>query len=125
TRLNVWADKSQSVWFRTLFQIPAGSSGAEIKVRALHDVKVFVDGILLFQSDPNTNWKVAHRIELPAGLGVRQHGLILIVGNPRGPALTLVAGPKLNIRSNGSWESSEDGMLWVPAVVADAPKDPP
>jgi hypothetical protein len=122
--LFVWLEPAVSSGFRKPFDVPPGFKGAEIKVRALREVKVFVDRHPVFQTEPGGNWKEEHRIELPATLAAGPHVLDLAVRNLRGPALALVNAPELNLDSNQSWQASGDGNTWFAAVTTDAPKEP-
>jgi hypothetical protein len=124
TNLFRWVVESQSSAFRARFQVPAGFTGAEVEVHALREVKVYIDRHQVVEAEPSPNWKVGHRIELPATLAAGPHTFELIVRNLHGPALALVYGPQVNLRSGASWQVNRDGKHWEPVALADAPKDP-
>jgi len=116
--------------FRIDFHVPpaTGNSAPSVttlRVRALRDVVVSIDGVLVFEAHPDAaNWKQGYDVALPSGLKAGVHRLFLDVSNPNGPSLARARGVEVGIASGEPWDASADGRTWSHAIRAGRLSDP-
>jgi hypothetical protein len=108
-------------YFKRGFDID-GEVGARLHLRAMRQVAVYLDGRLIFQTDPGQVGWIAERIvDLGPYLTRGEHTLWITVRNPHGPTLLLAHAPALDIATGRSWLASPDGESWSAAALASDP----
>jgi len=95
---------------------------AQLHLRAMRQVAVYLDGKLLFRTDPGqVGWIAERTIDLGPSLTRGEHTLWISVFNSHGPNLLLARAPALDIATGRSWLASPDGAHWSPAALASDP----
>jgi hypothetical protein len=111
--------------FRTDIEIPKEFAGAELRVRALRQVVVSLDGNQLFDTGPRVDdWRTIYRIPLSKDVQSGKHELRFRVIDANGPCLMWAYSPKIQLHSDEHWQASLDGITWSPAIGADHESDP-
>ncbi|MEW6333903.1 MAG: hypothetical protein AB1558_06510 [Thermodesulfobacteriota bacterium] len=106
--------------FRTRLEIPDVPERAILVLRAMKQAELFLDGRPLFRTPGGPErWKETHRIDLKPWLAKGVHELRADVFHGNGHPALLAYCESLGIASGGSWEASDDGLRWRPAIRAD------
>jgi hypothetical protein len=104
--------------YRKQFLLERNVPDATLTVRAFRTAQVYLDGQLVSPFNDSDNGKNPRFIELK-GLERGPHELGIAVQNENGPALLLAYCPSLGISTGPGWESSVDGITWLPATLAE------
>jgi hypothetical protein len=95
---------------------------AQLHLRAMRQVSVYLDKQRIFRADPNqVGWIAEQIIDLSPYLTKGDHTLRIMVFNSSGANLLLAHAPTLDIATGPSWFASEDGEHWSPAALASDP----
>jgi hypothetical protein len=113
----------QAVFRKTL---PSVQGSAEVRVAALREFRLFVNGALVHASGAEGNWKVPTSLDLGAFLQAARNEVVIQVHNPDGPPLLYVSSgaPVAALDTRGAeraeapWRVSRDGRTFVDAVQA-------
>ena len=115
------------VEFRRLFRLEDVPSECKIKVRAMIQFSVVVNGKTVEENSQSEqhNWKLARTYDIAPMLQKDNNSILIRVSNPEGPPVLLVEVPKLKLpdseiklSSNTDWEAAPDPNFnqWVKAV---------
>jgi Flp pilus assembly protein TadD len=109
--------------FRRTFSLPSRPGEASLRVRALRQAVVRLNGQVVSFSNPSGSWKQDSRQDVAALLRPGKNEISVTVSNDRGPAaLWLVLEcPEVALASDLSWEASRMGATWQSAVLATDP----
>ncbi len=119
-RLDAYPPETNTTWFRTSFGSTRTLQEAELKLVALEDASVYVDGKPIHHEDGGTsaNWKIPRGIALRefAAHG-RQHELSVRVSRRGGHPAMKAECTALGIATDDTWSASLDGVNWSPAIT--------
>jgi 4-amino-4-deoxy-L-arabinose transferase-like glycosyltransferase len=115
------------VEFRRLFRLDDVPSEYKIKIRAMRQFSMVVNGQAVEEDSQREqhNWKFALKYDIASFFQKGDNSIVIRVSNPEGPPVLLVEGPKLNssngeikLSSNTDWEAAPDPSFtgWVKAV---------
>jgi len=122
------ADKiSGAVEFRRRFQLEDAPSKCRIKVRAMLQFSIAVNGQAVEKDSQRGqhNWKFPRTYDIASTLQKGDNAIVIRVSNPEGPPALLVQGSilkspdgKLKLSSDTDWEAASDPNFneWVSAV---------
>ena len=114
-----WSDKL-STSFRYRLEIREIPESAILTLRVMKQADVFLDGSLLFKTPGGPErWRESHRIDLRPWLAKGVHELRIDVVHWNGHPAFLAYCKSLGIFSGESWEASNDGREWMPALPVD------
>ncbi len=115
--LRSWRGKF-TVAYRRQFILEKAVPDSVLTVRALRTAQVYLDGQPVSPSDEKDDWKNPRSVELK-DLLPGPHELGIAVSNENGPALLLAYGSALGIFTGPGWETSVDGVNWLPATLVE------
>jgi hypothetical protein len=119
-RLAIYWSENLSASFRCRLDIRGTPEKAVLTFRAMKKADVYMDGRLIFSTSADLErWKEPHRLDLAPWLKEGKHELRLDVSNWNGHPALLAYGKSLGIFSGESWEASNDGLAWLPALSVD------
>lgn len=115
------------VEFRRLFRLEDVPPECKIKVRAMIQFSVVVNGKTVEEDSQSEqhNWKLARTYDIAPMLQKDNNSILIRVSNPEGPPVLLVEVPKLKLpdseiklSSNTDWEAAPDPNFnqWVKAI---------
>jgi len=118
---------SGKVEFRRRFQLVDAPSKCEIKVRAMQQFSIAVNGQSIEEDSQREqrNWKLPRAYDIASALRQGENALVIRVSNPEGPPALLVQGStlespdgRINLSSDTHWEAAPDPNFdkWVSAV---------
>jgi len=114
-----WSGKL-STSFRYRLDVPEIPEKAVLTFRAMKQAAVYLDEQLLFRtSDDPDRWKELHSLDLAPRLATGKHELRIDASNLNGHPALLAYCKSLGIFSGESWEASNDGREWMPALPVD------
>jgi hypothetical protein len=103
--------------YRKQFILEKDFPDAVLTVRALRTAQVYLDGQLVSPFDERDDAQNPRYVEL-RGLMPGPHELGIAVKNENGPALLMAYCDALGIFTGPAWETSVDGVNWLPATLA-------
>jgi hypothetical protein len=107
----------QTTIFRTKFDVRETPKQAILSLRAMKRGIVWLDNQVIFQSDLNLNeWKREFQVDITKRLSIGTHELRVAVMNQNGPPAVIAFCKSLNIVTGESWEATNDGNTWKPAL---------
>jgi hypothetical protein len=119
-QLRIHWSESLSTSFRCRLDVQGIPEEAVLTFHAMKKAVVYLDGRLIFRtSEDMERWKEPHRLDLAPWLEAGKHELRLDVSNWNGHPALLAYGKSLGIFSGESWEASNDGHKWMPALPVD------
>lgn len=114
-----WSE-SLSTSFRCRLEVPGTPEKAVLAFRAMKKAVVYLDGRLIFgTSEDLQRWKEPYRLDLKPWLETGKHELRIDVSNWNGHPALLAYCKSLGVFSGDSWEASNDGRKWMPALPVD------
>ncbi|MCX5757917.1 MAG: hypothetical protein NTU83_05330, partial [Candidatus Hydrogenedentes bacterium] len=103
--------------YRTKFVVETPPVSAMLHVQGMRSIGVLLDGEpILNGREDQALWKEPAVVDLAPYLTPGTHALRLMVFNHNGPACAIAWCPSLGLYSGPSWEASNDGRNWTPAV---------
>ena len=109
-----------STRFRYRLEIREIPENAILTLRAMKQADVFLDGRHLFRTPGGPErCRESHRIDLTPWLAKGVHELRIDVVHPNGHPALLAYCKSMGIFSGKSWEASNNGREWVPALRVD------
>jgi len=119
-QLRIHWSESLSTSFRCRLDVAGIPEIAVLTFRAMKKAVVYLDGRLIFRtSEDLERWKEPHRLDLTPWLETGKHELRINVSNLNGHPALLAYCKSLGIISGQSWEASNDGREWMPALPVD------
>jgi len=118
--LAIHAGEGGTTVFEHRFQAPDSDRPWMLRIRALGDVKLALNGAPL-AIDDRENWKSESTLAIGGRLRPGENHLLAEVRNPRGPALLnlRIDGPETSVASGQAWLARQEGMPPAQARVAD------
>jgi hypothetical protein len=114
-----WSDKL-STSFRYRLEIREIPESAILTLRVMKQADVFLDGGFIFRTPGGPErWRKSHRIDLRPWLAKGVHELRIDVVHWNGHPALLAYCKSLGIFSGESWEASNNGREWMPALPVD------
>ncbi|HSA78467.1 MAG TPA: hypothetical protein VLG72_06380 [Nitrospirota bacterium] len=118
--LRSWTGKF-TVAYRKQFILEKAVPDAVLTVRALRTAEIYLDGQTVSAFDKQDDWH-SPRSVVVKGLLPGPHEIGIAVSNENGPSLLLAYCGALGIFTGPGWESSVDGVNWLPATLAEEKK---
>ena len=119
-RLAIHFSESLSSSFRCRLDVRGIPEKAVLTFRAMKKAVVYLDGQPIFSTPEDMErWKEPHRLDLAPWLETGKHELRINVENFNGHPALLAYCKSLGIFSGESWEASNDGQKWLPALPVD------
>jgi hypothetical protein len=119
-RLSIRQAEKLSASFRCPLEIREIPGSATLTLRAMKQADLFVDGHLVFRTPGGPEqWRKRHQIDLRSWLAKGNHELRIDVTHENGHPALLAYCESLGIFSGGSWEATNDGRVWKPAIPAE------
>jgi len=121
--MGVHPEKRYNALYRRKFRLAPGVPPPAIQIEAREEFVGFLDRMLFFEAphDPGRR-RQSRRVALPPGLAAGEHDLTILVRATRTEPVLRVEAPGL--ATDGTWEASDDGLGWVPAILAENPPVP-
>ena len=112
--------------FQTSITITHPPASAVLRVRALGELNVRVDGNLIHTGiyDGETRWKTEQTVQLVPVLTPGPHTFTLFVRNQNGPVAVWAECAELGLRTDDQWQQTSDGVTWKKARSAEV-RGPP
>jgi len=119
-QLSIHRSEKLSTNFRCRLEIREIPDSAILTLRAMKEADVFLDGRHLFNTPGSPErWRESHQIDLRPWLATGGHELRIDVVHWNGHPALLVYCKSLGIFGSNSWEASNDGRVWMPALPVD------
>ncbi|MCE5262876.1 MAG: hypothetical protein LLG97_05005 [Deltaproteobacteria bacterium] len=119
-RLAIHWSENVSVSFRCSLDVRETPEKAVLTFHALKKAVVYLDGQLIFRtSEDLARWKEPHHLDMVPWLKTGKHALRIDVSNLNGHPALLAYCKSLGLFSSASWEASNDGQEWTPALPVD------
>lgn len=119
-QLPIHRSEKLSASFRSRLELAEIPDSAILTLRAMKQADVFLDGRHLFATRGGPEkWRESHQIDLMPWLAKGGHELRIDVVHGNGHPALLVYCKSLGILSGDTWEASNDGREWSPALPVD------
>ncbi|HNR35268.1 MAG TPA: hypothetical protein PKO36_08810 [Candidatus Hydrogenedentes bacterium] len=103
--------------FRATFSVAEKPDRAVLNLQGMRAASVFLDGECVLDAPGGLErWKEVRTVDLAPRLVPGTHAVRVMVLNRNGPACLIAWCPELNLYTGASWEASDDGKTWTPAV---------
>lgn len=121
--LAAYFENAHQTRFRRRLSLKEPRPAGDIRVRALRECQVWLDGRLLIDSTHRGRlWKRSCTATLPA-LARGDHELTVLVTNAAGPEALLIDADDIDVATGDEWEALQaDGVTWGPVRRAHRPK---
>jgi uncharacterized membrane protein (GlpM family) len=114
-----WSE-SLSTSFRCRLDVQGTPEETVLTFRAMKKAVVYLDGRLIYRtSEDLKRWKEPHSLDLAPWLEKGKHELRIDVSNLNGHPTLLAYCKSLGVFSGKSWEASNEGREWIPALPVD------
>jgi hypothetical protein len=117
TQLRIHWSEKLTTSFRYRLNVEQTPIEAVLTLRAMKQSVVYLDGSLLFRSPEDMQkWKEPHYVDLSPFLTIGGHELRIDVLNENGHPALLAYCSSLGMRTDDTWDASNDGHRWLKAL---------